>query len=48
MSIAAVVENAAIADATPNTPAPMRRSLRLPILSPMLPIVMSELAIMNP
>ena len=48
ISVDAVVANAATADAVPNAVAPIMRSFRRPILSPSVPIVISELAIKNP
>jgi hypothetical protein len=48
MSISALVENAASTEAMPNAAAPIRSSLRRPIRSPSVPIVMSDPATMNP
>ncbi len=48
ISIAAVVENAASTEATPNALAPISRSRRRPMRSPSVPMVMSEPAIRKP
>jgi hypothetical protein len=48
ISIQAVVENAASTEATPNAAAPTSSSLRRPIRSPSVPIVIRNPAIMNP
>ena len=48
MSIAALVENAASTEPTPNAPAPIRSSFRRPIRSPSVPIVISDPASMKP
>ncbi len=48
ISIPALVEKAASADATPNAAAPLNSSLRRPMRSPSVPIVISDPAIMNP
>ena len=48
ISISALLENAATTDAAPNAAAPISRSLRRPIRSPSVPIVMSEPATRKP
>ena len=48
MSISELVENAASSDASANPAAPPSRSLRRPIRSPSVPIVMSSPATRNP
>ena len=48
ISISAVVENAAITEATPNAAAPIKRSRRRPMRSPNVPIVISDPAIRKP
>ena len=48
ISISALVENAARTDTTPKAAAPMRRSLRRPIRSPRVPIVIRKPATMKP
>jgi hypothetical protein len=48
MSIAALVENAAATDATPNAAPPISRRRRRPMRSPSVPIVTRKPAIMNP
>jgi hypothetical protein len=48
ISIAALVENAASTEATPNAAAPIKSSRRRPIRSPSVPIVINKPATMNP
>jgi hypothetical protein len=48
MSIAALRENAAITDATPNVAAPIISTRRRPIRSPSVPMVISEPATRKP
>jgi hypothetical protein len=48
ISISALVENAAITEATPKAAAPIIRRRRRPIRSPSVPMVMSEPATRNP
>ncbi len=48
ISIPALVENAASTEAAPNADAPMSKSLRRPILSPSVPMVMREPASRKP
>ena len=48
ISISGLVENAARSDKAPNAAAPMSRSLRRPIRSPSVPIVIRNPATMNP
>ncbi len=48
ISIPALVENAASTEATPNTVAPIISSLRRPMRSPSVPMVMSEPATRKP
>ena len=48
MSISGLVEYAAATEATPKAAAPVRRSLRRPIRSPRVPMVMRNPAIMKP
>ena len=48
MSIAALVEKAASTDAMPNTAAPISSSLRRPMRSPSVPIVISDPATRKP
>jgi hypothetical protein len=48
ISISALLENAARVDATAKAAPPMRSSRRRPILSPRVPIVISEPAIRKP
>ena len=48
ISISALVENAAITEATPNAAAPIMRSRLRPMRSPRVPIVMSEPATRKP
>ena len=48
MSISELVENAASSDASANPAAPNRRSLRRPIRSPSVPIVISRPATRKP
>ncbi len=48
ISISALVENAARIDARPNAAAPIISSLRRPIRSPSVPIVISDPATRNP
>ena len=48
ISIAALADQAASTDVTPNAAAPISSSRRRPIRSPRVPIVISEPATMNP
>ena len=48
MSIAALVENAAATEAAPNPAAPIISSLRRPMRSPSVPIVISDPATRKP
>ena len=48
ISISALVENAASTEATPNAAAPISSSLRRPIRSPSVPMVISEPATRKP
>ena len=48
MSISGLVENAHRSEASPNATAPIMSSLRRPIRSPSVPIVMSAPATMKP
>ena len=48
ISIAALVEKAASAEATPNAAAPIKSSRRRPMRSPSVPMVMSEPATKKP
>ena len=48
ISISALVENAASSDAAPNAAAPIISSLRRPMRSPRVPMVISDPATMNP
>ena len=48
MSIATLVENAASTEAMPKAAAPIMSSLRRPMRSPSVPIVVSEPATRNP
>ena len=48
ISISGLFENAARSDSTPNAAAPTRRSLRRPIRSPSVPIVIRKPATMKP
>ena len=48
INIAALVENAAKTDAAPKATAPVKSSLRRPMWSPSVPIVMRLPAIRNP
>jgi hypothetical protein len=48
ISICGLVENAAAAEATPNTAAPTSNSLLRPIRSPMVPMVTRNPAIRKP
>jgi hypothetical protein len=48
MSIVALVEKAARTETAPKTPAPISSSLRRPMRSPSVPIVMSDPATRNP
>ena len=48
ISISALVENAASTEATPKQAAPISSSLRRPMRSPSVPMVISEPATMKP
>jgi hypothetical protein len=48
ISISALVENAASTEATPKATAPAKSSLRRPMRSPRVPMVISDPATMNP
>ena len=48
ISIPGLVENAAISDASANTPAPISSSRRRPTRSPTVPIVIKVAAIIKP